>query len=104
MLNYKPKVSRQESLREAWRSYARSVDLDVPRTKASAIELVKGFLATKNIEFYYDRLGLRFGNTIIGCFRSKEEPSVSALEQNASDLASRAFHSMLYNRWADACV
>jgi hypothetical protein len=60
--------NRQESLREAWRSYARSVDVDIPHTKASAIQLVKGFLDTKNIEFYYDRLGIRFGNTIIVLF------------------------------------
>jgi hypothetical protein len=65
--------SRQESLREAWRSYARSVDLDIPQTKASAIQLVRGFIDTKNINFYYNRLGLwcwKYSTPVLGAMLS----------------------------------
>jgi hypothetical protein len=48
-------LRRYESIREAWRSYSKAVDLDIPRTRGAARALMKGFMETKNIQFYFNR-------------------------------------------------
>ena len=49
-------------MKEAFKSYAASVYLDVVKTKDEATRVIKGFLLTKNISFYYDRLLISFCN------------------------------------------
>jgi hypothetical protein len=48
-------LRRYESIREAWRSYKKALDLDIPRTLGAARALMQGLMETKNIEFYFDR-------------------------------------------------
>ena len=51
----------KEAIKEAWRSYRGSIDLVTPTNPEEAQEqartVIKGFLVSKGITFYYDRLG-----------------------------------------------